>query len=248
MERLSDRVMRCDVFNEFLFCSNAKWNSPVYRRSTMPFIVLLKTHTNTHIQQNGHARWFDGAWNHTFALFGSLTQTICERIICLAKRSSGSEFSVLNMLPDCSANEFQRLQHISVELMRVIAIPAASRMHISEKTSEWFFPILFLDEKQNRQQPQFQPVYEAEMHFFFVALITEKRFVKLCFHHLLIQKWNKYLHKSEALNQMERWRDIDLFKNILPVKLCNIVRSSKAEHTYQKKYTYYNIRRRHPCN
>lgn len=33
-------------------------------------------------------------------------------------------------------------------------------------------------------------------------------------------------------------RLIDRFKNVSPVKLCNIVRSSKAEHTYQKKYTY----------
>lgn len=72
-----------------------------------------------------------------------------------------------------------------------MVIPAASRMHFSEKT--FFSDFIFV--RKAKSSPA--SVLGLECIFFFVALITENRFVKLCFHHLLIWKWNKYLHKSE---------------------------------------------------
>lgn len=83
-------------------------------------------------------------------------------------------------------------------------------------------------------------LYGAKMHiFFFVALITENRYVKWCFHHSLIQKRNKYLHKSEynyfklvshksdgALKRL-----INRFKNIIFLwncaKLCDLQKPNK---------------------
>lgn len=143
--------LRC-VFNEFLFCLNAKWNSPVHRRSTMPrFIRPTKEKHESNIE------WFDGAWNHTFALFGSPTKAICERVIGFVKENQWKwNFSVkicclITALTNASVTTyFSRTNAGDDRSPQRIGCTS-----VKTKTLKWFFSDRFFCETQIRHQLNF---------------------------------------------------------------------------------------------